>query len=627
MRLNLSISKRLIASFSVMGLMVLIAIAVGVWYTAQVGQTVGAASVGVKQVDQMADLQFVWSEVAATVDNMLLTRQVSVVEGQLLGQLDEFDQDLAALDAQPPGLTPEAVAANQKIIQEMNWLGRNLTKVTNDIIDLAREGNWPQAQALRYSEMVSFQHRFDTELNKLNANVQNEFNQLPGQVTQVQRISLAYWIIIGLLTIVIAIISGGLAIRSITRPVNALTAQAERVTRRDFSPVTPLAQKDEIGELSRTFALMTDWLRDSYESLEQRVHERTQRLETIATLSERLNAILNVSVLLQETVNLIQSDFGYYHTHIYLLNDEKNTLTVAAGTGKAGAEMKAKKHAIALNASSLVARAARTARLVRVDDVHEVEDWLPNPLLPYTRSEMAAPIIIEGQVEGVLDVQEDRVAALDEGDANVLRSLASQVAIAIRNARLFERVEAALAEAYEAQERYTRQAWQKEKMVTRRSKYLYVKPEAKLNPAEIAPGPVADKLQVTSANGGAQMLTAPIRLRDQTIGKLQLGAPGPEASWTDEQLSILEIIVDQFAQSAENIRLFDETRERAGREQVIREITDKLRAAPNLNALLKTAARELGLRLGARHTVLEMGIEKNANEPDVYEPTGVKING
>ena len=60
---------------------------------------------------------------------------------------------------------------------------------------------------------------------------------------------------------------------------------------------------------------------------------------------------------------------------------------------------------------------------------------------------MAVPIILEGQVVGVLDVQEDKEAGLDEGDAGLLRSVANQVAVAIRNARLFEQVENALAEA------------------------------------------------------------------------------------------------------------------------------------------------------------------------------------
>ena len=71
--------------------------------------------------------------------------------------------------------------------------------------------------------------------------------------------------------------------------------------------------------------------------------------------------------------------------------------------------------------------------------------------------------------------------------------------------------------------------------------------------------------------------------------------------------------MDQVAQTAENLRLFEETRQRAGREQTIREITEKMPAAPNLNVLLETASRELGQRLEVRHTVLELRIEADRN--------------
>ncbi len=79
-------------------------------------------------------------------------------------------------------------------------------------------------------------------------------------------------------------------------------------------------------------------------------------------------------------------------------------------------------------------------------------------------------------------------------------------------------------------------------------------------------------------------------------------------------MAVIQAVADQVAQAAENLRLFEETRHRAGLEHTIREITDKLRAAPNLNRLLETAARELGQQLDVRHTILEMGIESGASQ-------------
>ena len=181
------------------------------------------------------------------------------------------------------------------------------------------------------------------------------------------------------------------------------------------------------------------------ETLEDRIAARTQGLETVATLSERFAGILDREELLEELVNRVNEDFNYYYTHIYLVDEQRQNLVMTAGVGEAGAEMKAKGHSIAVDAlTSLVARAARTKEIVSVDNVREAEDWLPNPLLPDTHCEMAIPIIIEEEVVGVLDVQEDEVGGLDEGDANLLRSLAGHVAVALANARLFEEVQESL---------------------------------------------------------------------------------------------------------------------------------------------------------------------------------------
>ncbi|MFC1975368.1 GAF domain-containing protein, partial [Chloroflexota bacterium] len=173
--------------------------------------------------------------------------------------------------------------------------------------------------------------------------------------------------------------------------------------------------------------------------LEQLVAARTQRLEAVAIVSGRLNAILDINQLAKELVDQVKERFDYYHAHIYLLDKERQKLTLNAGYGEAGAEVKAQGHHIPLNApTSLVAHAARRREIIYVDDVRQASDWLPNPWLPDTHSEMAVPIIAEDEVIGVLDVQSDQVAGLDEGDMDLLCSLANQVAVAMTNAQFYQ---------------------------------------------------------------------------------------------------------------------------------------------------------------------------------------------
>ncbi len=438
--------------------------------------------------------------------------------------------------------------------------------------------------------------------------------------------------------LLIAILAAGAGIyasRYLTTPLLNLTQTATRLAAGEIELQASLEGPVEVVRLATAFNHMTRQLQELIDSLEQRVADRTQRLQLVATLGERLLSTLNSEELLEEVVNQVKENFGYYHTHIYLLDDNGKNLVVAAGTGEAGAQMKAKQHSIALNAqTSLVARAARSGEVVKVDNVREAADWLPNPLLPNTYSEMAVPIMnVEGRIVGVLDVQEDEVAGLDESDVNLLRSLVSLIAVAINNARLFAEVETALAKAYATQGRYIEQSWQKSKAITTEGQYHYMQPgvstlaEATLakakhhalaqkgptlavinesNPVENSAAP----LDTPDGDKKATAIVAPIILHNQAIGALQLYPAQAGQAWTEDDIAITEAVINQLVQTAENLRLFEETRERANFERLVSDITDKLYQAPSLNILVKTAAEELGQALGVSHSLVKLGVNE-----------------
>lgn len=183
------------------------------------------------------------------------------------------------------------------------------------------------------------------------------------------------------------------------------------------------------------------------QSLEQRVADRTRRLQATATASRQLNEIRDRNQLLARLTHYLKEQFGFYYAHVYLLDEPAGLLNMVEGTDEAGQKLKTRGHRMKLGEGIVGLVAQRNAHIL-CNDVRHSAEFVPNDLLPHTRAELAVPIRQDKHVIGVLDIQSDQTDSFTSEDVELLQTIANGTGTALENIRLLQTREAAIAELH-----------------------------------------------------------------------------------------------------------------------------------------------------------------------------------
>jgi len=361
-------------------------------------------------------------------------------------------------------------------------------------------------------------------------------------------------------------------------------------------------------------------------------------LAALVAMGDEINASLDLDEVLEKAAAHIKRLIDYEIFAVLLLDERTNELYFRFDIGHRDEVVK--NWRIPLS-KGLTGAAAAFKQPIRVDDVSRDPRYIN--ALDSVRSELAVPLLFQGKCIGVLDIQSNLPAFFSAEHQNILSLLASRLAIAIENARLFEHTREQTASLLLLHE-VAREASSilDVKLLLRRaaeltkrvmdyhifSIFLYdertdtfqhrmkikfgVEVEEKapiaggtgivgacaaLRQPVVVPDVSRDPRYIVGNPESRSELAVPMIHQDRVIGVLDLESP-QLAYFSPEHVRALSILAAHLAVSLENARLYEQVaRDEARMEQ-------ELQAARRIQATLlpRAPAEDYGLEIAARYT-------------------------
>jgi len=377
--------------------------------------------------------------------------------------------------------------------------------------------------------------------------------------------------------------------KAVSDPIYDLIKTFNKIEQGDLTQRAPVSGTDELGIVTVQFNRMVSRLETLQNSLEQQVIERTKQLAATNEVGRVAASSLDPEQLLAKVIPLIPEQFGYYFAAIYLVDSSGKWAELKEATGEAGRVLKQNHHRLEISGKNMVGTAIRelSPRIAQI--ASEEKQRFENPLLPYTRSEMALPLMVGDRVLGALNVQSTRESDFGPQVIETMQNMAGQVAIALENARLFQEAQQIIKEMRAVQQQYLLEGWQGLSEENEKLEYR-----------------IGDE-----EDDNSRKLEVPISLRDQILGQIMLES---QTEWTPDQHSLVDAVATQAAIALENARLVSESRHIALRERMAAEINSKIWSSATIDGVLQTVVKELGRRLDASSATIELNIDDHIGD-------------
>ncbi|MHC1740845.1 MAG: GAF domain-containing protein [Anaerolineaceae bacterium] len=167
---------------------------------------------------------------------------------------------------------------------------------------------------------------------------------------------------------------------------------------------------------------------------------RFEQISLVRSVSAQITNILDLDDLFAKVTKLIQSSFGYYFVSIFTVENASEILKFQSSSAEESNLNPPSTVSVRIG-EGMIGNTAKTGQERVAKDVKQDSVFKSIETLPETKAEATLPLMIEGRILGVLDLQSRHVESFHESDMMVLRSLADTIALAVEGAALYNNLQ------------------------------------------------------------------------------------------------------------------------------------------------------------------------------------------
>ncbi|HTG01019.1 MAG TPA: methyl-accepting chemotaxis protein [Nitrospirota bacterium] len=279
---DVAIGKRLGAGYAVILFLMLFVIAVGLMLLSSINDKLEHI-VKVNGVKQQLS-----NDGRDAVNNIMLTMAKMLLVGNASSRIEEkkfIDEQRTRYKRTFEELEKlEVNDEGKKLISKVKDAVSSTREANNRVIELTMAGRTTEAAPIFVKESLSNSKAMDTAVGEIVSYNENRTNFRYEEAKQKYRITVAVFVVIAVLSILLVVYLGYAITRSITKPVASGVRFATEMSKGDLTQTLEIKQKDEVGVLAGSLQTMSGNLRSMFKDV-------TTGVQTLSSSSTELSAI------------------------------------------------------------------------------------------------------------------------------------------------------------------------------------------------------------------------------------------------------------------------------------------------------------------------------------------------